>query len=101
MSILKAAALAGAGSLLFAGVALDATAQQFNDKPLQENWWPTEWGPDDKVGAPNRTTPESGCTRPETARSVVVFPAPFAPSNATISPAATSRSRPRTTGAPS
>jgi hypothetical protein len=29
-----------------------------SDKPLQENWWPSEWGADDKVGAPNRTTPE-------------------------------------------
>lgn len=31
---------------------------QVDDKPLNENWAPTEWGPDDKVGAPNRTTPE-------------------------------------------
>ena len=23
-----------------------------------ENWWPSEWGADDKVGAVNRTTPE-------------------------------------------
>ena len=33
-------------------------AQDFNDEPLNEKWAPTEWGPDDKVGAPNRTTPE-------------------------------------------
>ena len=58
MSILKAAALAGAAGALCAALALGAAAQEFNDKPLQENWWPTEWGPDDKVGAPNRTTPE-------------------------------------------
>ena len=31
---------------------------QVNDEPIEENWWPTEWGADDKVGAPNRTTPE-------------------------------------------
>jgi hypothetical protein len=27
-----------------------------NDAPLTENWAPTEWGADDKIGAPNRTT---------------------------------------------
>lgn len=43
---------------LFAALALGAAAQEFNDKPLEENWWPTEWGPEDKIGAPNRTTPE-------------------------------------------
>ena len=31
---------------------------QIDDKPLNENWAPTEWGADDKVGAANRTTPE-------------------------------------------
>ena len=30
---------------------------QIDDKPLNENWAPTEWGADDKVGAANRTTP--------------------------------------------
>lgn len=30
---------------------------QINDRPLTENWAPTEWGPDDMVGAVNRTTP--------------------------------------------
>ncbi|MDX2157636.1 MAG: cyclase family protein [Hyphomicrobiaceae bacterium] len=29
-----------------------------NDEPLTGKWAPSEWGPDDKVGAPNRTTPE-------------------------------------------
>jgi hypothetical protein len=29
-----------------------------NDEPLTAKWAPSEWGPDDKVGAPNRTTPE-------------------------------------------
>lgn len=30
---------------------------QIDDKPLKENWAPTEWGADDRVGAANRTTP--------------------------------------------
>ena len=38
---------------------------------------------------------------PEMARSVVVLPAPLAPSSATTSPGATVRSRSRTTAAPS
>ena len=46
-----------------------------------------------------RITPSIGCTRPETARSVVVLPAPFAPSRATISPGATVRSMSRITAA--
>ncbi len=28
-----------------------------NDTPLTERWAPSEWGPDDKAGAVNRTTP--------------------------------------------
>jgi hypothetical protein len=35
-----------------------AQAQDVNDAPFNEKWSPTEWGADDKVGAPNRTTPE-------------------------------------------
>jgi hypothetical protein len=35
-----------------------ATAQDTNDAPLTEKWAPTEWGADDKVGSPNRTTPQ-------------------------------------------
>lgn len=50
-------ALATAAGLVCAGLSLGAAAQ-VNDKPLEENWWPTEWGPDDKAGAVNRTTPE-------------------------------------------
>ena len=33
-------------------------AQEVNDEPLNDNWAPSEWGPDDKAGAVNRTTPE-------------------------------------------
>lgn len=44
-----------AGGLLLGNA---ASAQESTTKPFDENWWPTEWGPDDKVGAPNRTTPE-------------------------------------------
>ncbi|MDZ7651912.1 MAG: cyclase family protein [Burkholderiaceae bacterium] len=29
-----------------------------NDEPLTGKWAPVEWGPDDKIGAVNRTTPE-------------------------------------------
>jgi len=29
-----------------------------NDEPLTAKWAPSEWGPDDKIGAVNRTTPE-------------------------------------------
>ena len=29
-----------------------------NDEPLKEAWAPSEWGPDDKAGDVNRTTPE-------------------------------------------
>jgi len=29
-----------------------------NDEPLTGKWAPSEWGPDDKIGAVNRTTPE-------------------------------------------
>jgi kynurenine formamidase len=32
-------------------------AAQVSDKPLEENWAPTEWGPDDRAGSVNRTTP--------------------------------------------
>ncbi len=37
-----------------AGLAGQAWA--VNDEPLTEGWAPSEWGPDDKVGAVNRTT---------------------------------------------
>jgi kynurenine formamidase len=32
-------------------------AQPVSDKPFSERWAPTEWGPNDKAGAVNRTTP--------------------------------------------
>ena len=51
--------------LEIAAVALAATAigrsagaQSANDEPLRDRWAPTEWGADDTIGAPNRTTPE-------------------------------------------
>ena len=46
-----------------------------------------------------RTAPDAGFSKPDIARRVVVFPAPFAPSSATTSPAPTVRHRSRTTGA--
>ena len=30
-----------------------------NDEPLRDKWAPSEWGPDDKVGAANRRTAAS------------------------------------------
>lgn len=45
----------------FVGLAVasgTAAAQPVNDAPLTEKWAPTEWGADDKVGSPNRTTPQ-------------------------------------------
>ena len=50
-----------AAAILFALFALafaPAASAQVSDKPLEENWAPTEWGPDDRAGAVNRTTPE-------------------------------------------
>jgi kynurenine formamidase len=48
-------ALAGAAAMLLAA---EGSAQQaVNDQPLTEKWAPGEWGPDDKAGAVNRTTP--------------------------------------------
>jgi len=38
-------------------VSLPGNAQEVNDEPLDEHWAPVEWGPDDKAGAVNRTTP--------------------------------------------
>jgi len=37
--------------------ALAGPAMGANDKPFTEKWAPSEWGPDDKAGAVNRTTP--------------------------------------------
>jgi hypothetical protein len=42
-----------------------------------------------------RIVPALGRTSPEIARSIVVLPAPFAPSSVTTSPALTSRLTPR------
>lgn len=44
--------------LMAAIVPLTATVQAANDEPLTDHWAPSEWGPEDKVGAVNRTTPE-------------------------------------------
>lgn len=44
--------------LLTLSAAITGNAQQYNDEPLTDNWAPSEWGPDDKAGAVNRTTPE-------------------------------------------
>ncbi len=49
-------------------------------------------------GSPRKKiSPRRGRRSPDTARSVVVFPAPFEPSSATISPSCTSRASPWST----
>jgi kynurenine formamidase len=45
-------------TLLSLALAITASAQEYNDEPLNDNWAPGEWGPDDKAGAVNRTTSE-------------------------------------------
>lgn len=50
-----AATIIAAASL---GPIANAQTPGLNDEPLTNKWAPAEWGPDDKVGAPNRTTPE-------------------------------------------
>ncbi len=57
-----------------------------------------------RVGGVSPSTvidPPSTGSNPETVDSVVVLPAPFAPSRATTSPARTTMSTSRTTGTPS
>ena len=49
-----AAFLLAVFGLSFAPVA----SAQVSDKPFEENWAPTEWGPNDRAGSVNRTTPE-------------------------------------------
>ncbi len=41
---------------LLMGTTLSGPAFAVNDEPLTDNWAPSEWGPDDKAGAVNRTT---------------------------------------------
>ena len=36
----------------------DAVAESVNDELLRDRWAPSVWGPDEKAGAVNRTTPE-------------------------------------------
>ena len=52
MSVRTATAWAVGASVLCFVLGSGAMAQEVNDKPLEENWWPSEWGPDDKVGSP-------------------------------------------------
>lgn len=52
---MRSNALLAIGALL---VTQAAMAADVNDEPLSQKWAPSEWGPDDKIGAPNRTTPE-------------------------------------------
>ena len=45
-------------ALLTLSIAITGNTQEVNDEPLNDNWAPSEWGPDDKAGAVNRTTSE-------------------------------------------
>jgi hypothetical protein len=53
-----------------------------------------------RSGGPPKTAtePSSGCCRPRSMSTVVVLPAPFGPSRATVSPGCTETSTPRTAG---
>ncbi len=51
-------AIGGILTALLAAAGGPVAAQDVNDAPLQQNWAPSEWGPDDKAGAVNRTTSE-------------------------------------------
>ena len=44
--------------LLLLSVAAAGNAQDYNDEALEDNWAPSEWGPEDKAGSVNRITPE-------------------------------------------
>ncbi|HEX9648869.1 MAG TPA: cyclase family protein [Alphaproteobacteria bacterium] len=46
-----------AGALGVAVLLPGGAALAVNDEPLTDKWAPSEWGPDDKAGAVNRTTP--------------------------------------------
>ena len=54
------AALASAtmASVLALGASF-AYAQDINDSPLSEEWWPSEFGAQDRAGSVNRVTPET------------------------------------------
>ena len=61
MKKMSSYSLTGAVGLAFLfgfAVAKAADEPPVSDKPFAENWWPTEWGKDDKAGAINRITPE-------------------------------------------
>lgn len=45
-------------SLCISAFAFGSNAQEVNDRPLTENWAPSEWGADDMAGSVNRITPE-------------------------------------------
>ncbi len=54
MTIVRCVSIA-VGLLGLAGA--PAALAQVSDKPLQENWAPSEWGANDRAGSVNRTTP--------------------------------------------
>jgi kynurenine formamidase len=54
---MKRLKIVGAVAAALSFAAFGAQAADVNDAPLTEKWAPTEWGPDDKIGAVNRLTP--------------------------------------------
>ena len=54
---MKNLATAAAAAAFILGGLSAGPAGAVNDEPLTQKWAPSEWGPDDKVGASNRTTP--------------------------------------------
>lgn len=44
-----------------------------NSKYVQQQWWPSEWGPDDQLGALNRLTPEKVLEAASLIRQGVIY----------------------------
>lgn len=54
---MRVSIIAGAVLAAFAGAAIGAAPLQgvTNDDPINEHWWPSKWGADDKAGSANHT----------------------------------------------
>jgi len=55
---MKRSVILALASLFLCAAGTATIAQDVNDEPLKDKWAPSEWGPDDKAGSVNRTTPE-------------------------------------------
>lgn len=54
---MKYVSIVSAVLALMLGAGLSGQALAVNDEPLRDQWAPSQWGPDDKAGAVNHTTP--------------------------------------------